>query len=82
MEVGVCESCEASGEKAGRTKKVSSFEPGFKCELAGQTGMQFNAIASSYHHFGFFIFQVNDLDTFNVYKPFIDNLANYVASFA
>ena len=47
--------------------------------IAGQPGIQFDVIASLHHHFGFFVFQIDDLDTFNIYKPFIDNLANYVA---
>ena len=38
-----------------------------------------NAVASLYHHFGFFVFQISDPDTYNIYRPFINNLANYVA---
>ena len=79
METEICESCKVMRERDGKREKVSSFEPGFQCDLAAQPGMQFNAIVSPYHHFGFFIFQVDDLDVFNVYKPFINNLANYVA---
>jgi PAS domain S-box-containing protein len=79
METGICQECEASRRKTETHEMISSFEPGFICKLAGQSGMHFNAIASPSHHFGFFIFQVNDLDAFNIYRPFIDNLANYVA---
>ena len=79
MEVGVCKSCEASRENPGSNEEISSFKPGFKCGLVGQPGIQVSAITSSFHHFGFFVFRVDDLDTFNIYKPFIDNLANYVA---
>ncbi|MBI5965609.1 MAG: PAS domain S-box protein [Chloroflexi bacterium] len=79
MKVGLCESCEASRKKAGTDKEFFSFELDFKCELVNQPGVEFNAIVSPHHHFGFFIIQVGDLDTYNIYKPFIDNLANYVA---
>ena len=79
METEICKSCKVMRERDGKREKFSSFEPGFQCDLATQSGMQFNAIVSPYHHFGFFIFQVDNLDVFNVYKPFINNLANYVA---
>ena len=79
MEVGVCESCKVSRGIDEKQGKISLFESGFKCELASQPNVQFNAIISPYHHFGFFIFQINDMEVFNIYKPFINNLANYVA---
>ncbi|MBI5950680.1 MAG: PAS domain S-box protein [Chloroflexi bacterium] len=79
MEIKVCEACKASREKTGAHEEIHAFEPGFKCGLAGLPGMEFSLIASSFHHFGFFVLQVDEVDTFNIYKPFIDNLANYVA---
>jgi len=77
----ICEECKASRMKAAGQEDVSPFLPGFdfKCELGEQPGMHLNAVASIQHHFGFFTFRVSDPDVFNVYKPFIGNLANYVA---
>jgi PAS domain S-box-containing protein len=79
MEIKVCEGCKASRKKTGTHEEIHAFEPGFKCGLVGLPGMEFSPIASSFHHFGFFVFHVDEVDTFNIYKPFVDNLANYVA---
>jgi len=75
----ICEECQALQKKAAGHKEIPSYKPDFRCRLADQPGMQFNAIDSLHHHFGFFVFQIDDPDVFNVYKPFIGNLANYVA---
>ena len=61
--------------------EASSFLPDFdfKCGLGEHPGIHLNIVASLYHHFGFFIFQVSDPNVFSRYRPFISNLANYVA---
>ena len=81
MDSGICEECQASRKRAAGQDEISPFLPDFdfKCGLGEQPGMHLNAVASLYHHFGFFTFQVSDLDVFSVYRPFIGNLANYVA---
>jgi PAS domain S-box-containing protein/putative nucleotidyltransferase with HDIG domain len=81
MDSGICEECLASRQRAAEQGEIAPFLPGFdfKCGLGEQPGMYLHAVASLSHHFGFFIFQVSDLDVFNIYRPFIDNLANYVA---
>jgi len=79
MGSGVCEECVSSRRKSAEQKELPLFSPDFKCRLADQSGVQFNAINSLHHHFGFFVFQIDDPEVFNVYKPFIVNLANYVA---
>jgi len=77
----ICEECQASRKRSARQDEISSFSPGldFTCGLGDQPGMHLNVVASLHHHFGYFIFQVSDPDVFNVYIPFIGNLANYVA---
>ena len=76
---GICEECVSSRRKSAEQKELPLFNPDFKCRLADHSGVQFNAINSLHHHFGYFVFQTDDPDVFNVYKPFIVNLANYVA---
>ena len=76
---GICEECVSSRRKSAEQKELPLFNPDFKCRLADHSGVQFNAINSLHHHFGYFVFQIDDPDVFNVYKPFIVNLANYVA---
>ena len=81
MDSGICDECQASRKRAAGQDEISPFLPDFdfKCGLGEQPGMHLNAVASLYHHFGFFTFQVSDIDVFSVYRPFIGNLANYVA---
>ncbi len=79
MGSGICEECVSSRRKSAEQKELPLFNPDFKCRLADHSGVQFNAINSLHHHFGYFVFQIDDPDVFNVYKPFIINLANYVA---
>ncbi len=79
MEGGICAECKSAQKKANGEKEPLSSVSDFKCGLTDPPGIQFSAIDSLHHHFGFFVFQIDDPDVFNVYKPFIDNLANYVA---
>jgi PAS domain S-box-containing protein len=76
-----CEECQAFQKRAAGQGEKAPFllDSDFKCRLGEQPGMHLNAVASLHHHFGFFIFRVSDPDVFDVYKPFISNLANYVA---
>jgi PAS domain S-box-containing protein len=74
-DLGICTGCVELRKKA----TGQPFTSGFNCSLADLPGMHANAINSPQHHFGFFIFQINDPDAFIIYKPFIENLADYVA---
>jgi PAS domain S-box-containing protein/putative nucleotidyltransferase with HDIG domain len=82
MNVEDCKECWVTQTQAMKTEDdtslvLPSFD--FKCRLAEGTNIHSDPVRSIYHHFGFFIYQVNDLEQFNIYSPFIDNLANYVA---
>lgn len=79
MNSGICEECQASRKKAVGQIKLPSDRHDFRCSLADQPDMQFIAVNTLHYHFGFFVFQMDDPDIFNVYKPFISNFANYVA---
>jgi PAS domain S-box-containing protein/putative nucleotidyltransferase with HDIG domain len=81
MDTAACKECPVSRIKEANREDISPFMPdiAFTCRLGEQPGIRSHAIVSPRHHFGFFIFKVNDLDVFNVYQPFIGNLANYVA---
>lgn len=79
MDAAVCAECEEARE---RTRGTGTFGPEgteLSCRLVGRPGISFTAIASSRHHFGFFVFKIGDAALFEVYRPFIGNLANYVA---
>jgi PAS domain S-box-containing protein len=63
-----------------RKKAVGQpFAPGFSCGLVDRPGIHANSINSLQRRFGFFILQIDDPKTFNIYEPFIENLASYVA---
>ncbi len=81
MENKICERCSSSHATSTELDEIAAFLPGFdfQCELGEQKGMQSALVASLNHPFGFFVFRVNDPDIFEAYKPFIKNLANYVA---
>lgn len=79
MQSMVCDECHAWQENAAGQKEFSTSGGHFECGLANQPGIQLNSITTLQHHFGFFVFRVGEPDVFDVYKPFIGNLANYVA---
>lgn len=79
MDAGVCAECEAARREASGTCVFGPADAELSCRLVGLPGIGFTAIASSSHHFGFFIFRIADDALFEVYRPFIGNLANYVA---
>ncbi|MBI5839042.1 MAG: PAS domain-containing protein [Chloroflexi bacterium] len=79
MENELCAGCETLQEITAGQNEIRPRGMGIRCMLAGQANMQINTIDSCQHHFGFFVFRIDDPDAFNVYKPFISNLSNYVA---
>ena len=79
MDEGICAKCQATRKKTNKRGEHPSLSFDSRCELSAHPDIQSNAINSIHHHFGFFVFRISDFDTFNIYKPFIGNLANYVA---
>jgi PAS domain S-box-containing protein len=79
IEIAVCDECRARQGNAAKHREFSTSREYFECRLANQPEIQLNSITTLQHHFGFFIFRVGDPDVFEIYKPFIGNLANYVA---
>jgi PAS domain S-box-containing protein len=53
----------------------------FRCSLAASPDLQITSIDSFQHHFGVFAFKTEKAPAFEVYRPFISNLANSVALF-
>ena len=79
IEMAVCAECRAGRKKTVGPQEFLASPPDFRCRLADQPGIQINLVASLHHHFGYFVLRIEDADSFNIYKPFIGNLANYVA---
>lgn len=79
MAGGVCGACETLRQLAREDDTPAPADSSFKCSLADQPGMRGVAIDSGQHHFGFFVFRIEQTARFEVYRPFIANLAGYVA---
>jgi len=81
MEGEICEKCQAFRPRGAGQGEATPLLPGsdFRCGLGERRGMHVNTVASLHHQFGFFIFRLSDQNVFNIYKPFVSNLANYVA---
>lgn len=79
MEDSICAQCEVlhATSRAGIT--FNPARSNLKCSLADQPDTRFITIKSYQHHFGFFVFKINDVAVFEVYHPFIINLSNYLA---
>ncbi|MCB9135204.1 MAG: PAS domain S-box protein [Anaerolineales bacterium] len=72
----VCLKCE---ELRKAIKETITFFPEIKCELSEKPNIYSHTIQSGEHHFGFFTIQASASNIFDVYWPFVGNLANYVA---
>jgi len=79
MEASICAECETLRRPAREDDALIAPNSSFKCNLADQPGMRVIAIDSYQHHFGFFVFKIEQDSVGNVYQPFISNLSNYVA---
>ncbi|HEX3049403.1 MAG TPA: PAS domain S-box protein, partial [Aggregatilineaceae bacterium] len=79
MASSVCAQCEALHATAWEDNTFSPADSNFKCKLADQPEIQFITIDSFQHHFGFFVLKIKHAAGFEVYHPFIINLANYLA---
>jgi PAS domain S-box-containing protein len=79
MASGVCAECETLHHLAWENDTLIPTTSSFKCNLADQPGMRVIAIDSYLHHFGFFVFKIDQAGVSELYQPFIINLSNYVA---
>ncbi len=79
MDSSVCAECEIFRKTAGENNTFIQANPDFVCKLADQPDMRIIAIDSYQRHFGFFVFKIENATVFDVYQPFINNLANYIA---
>ncbi|HNB50835.1 MAG TPA: hypothetical protein PK530_02780, partial [Anaerolineales bacterium] len=81
MGVERCEDCLAFRKKPSEPASPASPShlASYQCKLERIPGFQLIRINSLQHDFGFFVIRVDNLELFNLYKPFIGNLANYVA---
>ena len=79
MKNSLCVECEASRPGNKQSAVVVPAESNFKCSLTGKPDMRVIAIDSYQHHFGFFVFKIDNAAGFDAYHPFISNLSNYVA---
>lgn len=74
----LCAEC----DKSRRSNQLSAFVPSdwdFECRLTNRSDIRVIANDSLQHHFGFFIFRIDNEADFEVYRPFINNISNYVA---
>ncbi|MCZ7400962.1 MAG: ATP-binding protein [Candidatus Methanoperedens sp.] len=74
----VCAECETYRKTAGGNDTVIQANPDFVCSLAYQPARHIINLDSYQHHFGFFVFKIENATVFDVYQPFINNLANYI----
>jgi PAS domain S-box-containing protein len=74
-----CENCQTKRSRFARQDGEPALQQDFTCELSRQSGWVSVPIASLTHLFGYFAFEIDDFGLFQKYKPFISNLANYVA---
>lgn len=74
----VCSECEnIRKDKIG----IINFPKDFECRLAESPDYYVYPLDTTDHRFGFFIFYIEHAGQFELYKPFICNLANFVALF-
>jgi PAS domain S-box-containing protein len=74
--IEVCNGCEFLNAD---TKENITYPKDFKCQLGEQTNTYVFALETIDHRFGFFIFILNQKTLFDLYKPFLYNLGNYIA---
>ena len=74
-----CAECERLRTHLGTDGQPIAANSNLKCGLAELPNIRSVAIHSYQHHFGFFVFKLNEVAAFAVYEPFIRNLANEVA---
>ena len=78
LDSDVCRACEVLRQEASETLAMPF---GFKCGLADQHDIRIIIITleTSEHTCGFFVFRTDTTGVFESYRPFVNNLANYIA---
>lgn len=71
-----CGNCPAS---RGEGKDLQALPRGFACDLAARGDLFAISIKANEHAFGFFLFRIDSGADFGPYRPFLSNLANFVA---
>jgi two-component system cell cycle sensor histidine kinase/response regulator CckA len=71
-----CSECMALRKAAGETRVLP---PGFRCGLAARENLRAITLGTADHTFGFLLFRVDEESDFEIYWPFLNNLANYIA---
>ncbi|MDP2722141.1 MAG: PAS domain S-box protein [Bacteroidales bacterium] len=72
----VCDECENSRETGAEILTISKKST---CKLEDLPDAYVFTLETIDHRFGFFIFRIGQADFFELYKPFINNLGNFVA---
>jgi PAS domain S-box-containing protein len=71
-----CNTCKINGPK---NEESASFSKNAMCKLGEMPNYYVFTLDTLDYRFGFFIFNVNHPESFELYKPFISNLGNFVA---
>ena len=79
MPSSVCSECETLCHLAREEDSLIPTTSSLKCNLADRPDMRVIAIDSYQHHFGFFVFKIDQATGGDLYQPFIRNLSNYVS---
>ncbi|MBA4384515.1 MAG: hypothetical protein C0410_07245 [Anaerolinea sp.] len=74
----ICAKCESVHKLAGSDEALILANSEIMCSLADRPDIRFVAIDFNQHSFGIFVFKINNAAAFEIYQPFITNLANYV----
>lgn len=76
MDERKCTMCKELRENEGNTRRIVKE---FECEYENSTDFFVFALETIDYRFGFFIFSLDQSDQFDLYKPFICNLGNFIA---
>jgi signal transduction histidine kinase len=76
INVEPCKACDYSRQS---DKKIVPVPKEMQCQLDALAGSHILPIETMDHRFGFFIFLLDQVESFEPYKPSIKNLVNYVA---
>jgi PAS domain S-box len=71
-----CAMCKELREKEGKSERIAKE---FECEYTNSAGFFVFALETIDYRFGFFIFSLDRSGLFDLYKPFICNLGNFIA---
>ncbi len=72
----VCNGCENFQETGAEILTISKKSA---CKLEDLSNSYVSTLETIDHRFGFFVFSIRQADLFELYKPFVNNLGNFVA---